>query len=309
MAEFEIITDLEPGREIWEKLILRRSLTDLWEVRNCFQRRFQRPAAFILGREGGAITAFLPLSWIEEAGVWGYFPGETWGGRTWLEGNRIIARDGATLAGLLARSPGPYHLRYLLPHPGLETVDETGYLFSPPGCGYEYNNYLSEFSSKSRKRLRQEMDAFSARGVEFRYDSPEDFDLIVRMNISRFGEKSYFSDPRFRESFRDLADLLGQRGLARLTTVLVEGRPAACDLGAVYNGAYTLLAGGTESDYPGVAKLINLHHIERACREKLELVDFLCGDFSWKSLFHLSPRPLYLISSSPPVLEAPADED
>lgn len=299
MPQFEIITDLEPGREIWERVIPRESLTDLWEVRDCFQRCFGRPAAFVVGREGDDVTGFLPLSWIEETGLWGYFPGETWQGKTWLEGNRIPARDPEVLAGLLRRLPGPCKIRYLLPYPGAEEVDETGYLFSPPAYDFRFDNYLAEFSSKSRRRLRKELDAFEERGLEFRYDRPEDFDLIVEMNISRFGESSYFADPRFTESFRLLAGLLRERSWARLTTVLVEGRPAACDLGAVYNGVYTLLAGGTAGDFPGVAKVINLHHIERACREKLRLVDFLCGDFSWKTLFHLSPRPLYLLSAAP----------
>jgi len=301
VAEFEIITDLEPGREIWERVIPRQSLTDLWEVRDCFQRFFRRPAAFVVGREGDIVTGFLPLSWIVESGVWGYFPGETWQGKTWLEQNRITFRDPGVLSGLLRRVPGPCRIRYLLPYPGAEAVDETGYLFSPPACNYEFDGYLAEFSSKSRRRLRKELDAFSARGLEFRYDRPEDFDLIVEMNISRFGESSYFSDRRFLESFRRLAGLLRERGWMRMTTVLVEGRPAACDLGAVYNGIYTLLAGGTDADFPGVAKVINLHHIERACRDHYDLVDFLCGDFSWKTLFHLDPRPLYLIASPGPV--------
>ncbi len=296
MAEFEIITELEPGREIWERVIPRESLTDLWEVRECFGRHFRRPAAFITAREGDETVGFLPLSWIEEAGLWGYFPGETWKGKTWLEGNRIPSRDPEIISGLLERIPGPRRIRYLLPTPATETVDETGYLFVPPRYGYEYENYLAEFSSKSRRRLRKELDAFAERGLEFRHDRFEDFDLIVEMNISRFGDDSYFADPRFRESFRDLAGLLRERSWVRMTTVLVGGRPAACDLGAVYNGVYTLLAGGTDGDFPGVAKVINLHHIERGCREKLELVDFLCGDFAWKTLFHLSPRPLYLIA-------------
>ncbi len=297
MAEFEIIRELEPGREIWKRVIPRQSLTDLWEVRDCFQRSFGRPAAFITARERGEIAGFLPLSWIEEAGVWGYFPGETWQGKTWLEGNRIPARDPEILSELIRHTPGPCRICYLLPYPGAETVDETGYLFSPPAYGYEYDNYLVEFSSKSRKRLRKELDGFEERGLEFRHDRPEDFDLIVEMNISRFGNDSYFADPRFRESFRELAGLLRERGWMRITTVLVGGCPAACDLGAVYNGVCTLLAGGTDGGFPGVAKVINLHHIDRACRERYDLVDFLCGDFSWKTLFHLTPRPLYLLNS------------
>jgi hypothetical protein len=32
-----------------------------------------------------------------------------------------------------------------------------------------------------------------------------------------------------------------------------------------------------------------------ACEQKLDRVDFLCGDFNWKAMFHLSPVPLYLL--------------
>jgi CelD/BcsL family acetyltransferase involved in cellulose biosynthesis len=67
------------------------------------------------------------------------------------------------------------------------------------------------------------------------------------------------------------------------------------DMGAVWNSTYTVLAGGTHPDFPGVAKLINLHHMEWACHQELGEVDFLCGEFNWKQRFHLMPRPLYKI--------------
>ena len=70
-------------------------------------------------------------------------------------------------------------------------------------------------------------------------------------------------------------------------------------MACLYRGTYTVLAGGTAAAFPGVAKLINFHHLERACRERFQLVDFLCGDFTWKIMFHLTPRPLYLLSNLP----------
>ncbi|UCF93222.1 MAG: GNAT family N-acetyltransferase, partial [Desulfobacterales bacterium] len=99
------------------------------------------------------------------------------------------------------------------------------------------------------------------------------------------------------ESFRSLAHFLQAKGWLRFTTVLIAGEPAAVDLGCLYRGVYTLLAGGTNLHFPGVAKLINLHHMQRACRERMQQVDFLCGDFNWKKLFHLTPRPLFLLSN------------
>jgi hypothetical protein len=72
------------------------------------------------------------------------------------------------------------------------------------------------------------------------------------------------------------------------------------DVGTVWNESSTVLAGGVNPGFPGVAKLINLHHLEWACQNRMKSVDFLCGDYGWKERFHLSPRPLYKI-------EAPSD--
>ena len=83
--------------------------------------------------------------------------------------------------------------------------------------------------------------------------------------------------------------------MLRITTLLLGGRIAAVDAGAVWNGQYTVLAGGTNGDFPGVAKMINFHHIGWACAERLEVVDFLCGDFGWKRRFHLQSCLLFKI--------------
>ena len=84
-----------------------------------------------------------------------------------------------------------------------------------------------------------------------------------------------------------------------MVTVIVNGEPAAVDMGSLYNGMLTMLAGGTNEKYPGIAKLINMHHITYSCEQKLDSVDFLCGDFNWKTLFHLAPAPLYAIEGKP----------
>jgi hypothetical protein len=298
------VSSVEECRELWRQAIPADSITDLWEVRYCFHRHFQRPLRFIAAEDHDGICGFLPLSWIKERSCYGYFPGEVWDGKTWLEQNRLIARNGEILRALLAKSPSAYHLRYLLP-PAWEAVgaapvvDEIGYLFNPPEYAYDIEKYFEQFSHKSAKRIKREIAEIEERGVEYRYDERADFDLMVGFNLGRFGSRSYFSDPRFTDGFRTLMEFLQEHGWLRLTTVLIEGVPAAVDMGCLYQGTYTLLAGGTHEAYPGVAKLINLHHMQRGCRERFERVDFLCGDFSWKKIFHLTPRPLYLMSSLP----------
>ena len=301
MKNIRIVSDLEECSAIWKEVMPSDYLTDLWEVRDCFHRHFGNRPHFIVAQEGNDILGLLPLSWIEEYRCYGFFPGETWQGKTWLEQNRIICNGIYGIGDLLAACPQSYHLRYLTSLPGIaageETVDEIGYLFIPPDYDYDMSNYLGEFSRKSRKNILRELAALESQGVTYRLDDIRDFDILVELNVERFGSQSYFFDPRFRESFRSLARLFQEKGWLRFTTVLINDAPAAVDMGCVYRGVYTLLAGGTNSRYLGVAKLINFHHMQRACEEKLARVDFLCGDFNWKKLFHLTPRPLYLMTN------------
>jgi hypothetical protein len=48
---------------------------------------------------------------------------------------------------------------------------------------------------------------------------------------------------------------------------------------------------------------MNMYHIEYAFINRLFKMDFLCGDFHWKKLFHLTPEPLYKYISPAPVEE------
>lgn len=295
--------DIEECHRLWQRAWPAARLFDLWEVRACFQEHFDAPPLFLIAEENGRLQGILPLSWIEEEDCFGYFPGETWQGRTWLEQNRIMFRRAAIFRQLLAHIPGPARIRYLtgesLPRdadPVFE--DEVGYLFIPRLYDHCFETYMGQFSGKSRRKLRREIAGLEDRGVVFRHDDVRDLEHLFLMNQESFGAYSYFRDARFLGAFESLAAWLNDNGHLRVTTALIGGRIAAVDMGALWAGTYTVLAGGTHPDFPGVAKLINFHHLEYACQNRFEVVDFLCGDFGWKRRFHLSPRPLYEIRCS-----------
>ena len=302
MYGLRMITDLDECEGVWRGAMPDQLVSDLWEVRAAFHEHFHRPARFLVAEDERGLCGLLPLSWIEESRSYGYFPGETWQGATWLEQNRIPVREARVLRLLLGHCPSPYHLRYLLASDCLAAaaapVDEIGYLFLPSQYGYDIENYFQAFSHRSAKRIKREVAALEAQGVRYRLDDPGDFEHMVRLNLGRFRECSYFHDPRFAGSFRQLMHILHERGWLRMTSVFIDGELAAVDMGCLYRGVYTLLAGGTHGGCPGVAKFINLCHMRRACEERMERVDFLCGDFSWKRLFHLTERPLHLLSNA-----------
>ena len=294
--------DIEECKALWKKLMPTELVSDLWEVRACFHDQYRHRPHFVIAEEDGRVIGFLPLSWNEETGQFNYFPGETWEGKTWLEQNRIVVSDSGILDDMLASLERPYHLRYLRKegqwNSMLDRVDEVGFLFLPEQYGFDTQKYLAAFSHKSAKRLRKELAGWDTHRVEWRFNRMEDFEVLCQMNRSRFGRLSYFDDERFLKSFRSLVHLLHDRDWLRVVTVLVDGEAAAVDIGSIYSSMLTMLAGGTNENFPGIAKLINMHHISSACQEHLESVDFLCGDFNWKTLFHLTPMPLYVLDGT-----------
>jgi len=268
---------------------------------------YQHLPTFLVAEENGKTAGLLALSWIEENQYSGHFPGGLWQGKTWLEQNKIPAADPSIAEALLASVPGSMHLRYLLRDslPVVQadaTVDETGYLFLPSQYDYSFEKYLAALSGKSRKKLRHELAPLEAQGISHRFNCIADVEKLFQMNLLSFGDKSYFHDRRFLNAFEELAAWLEAQGMLRVTTVLIGGRVAAIDIGAVWNSSYTVLAGGTDPDFPGVAKIINFQHLQWACRERFKVVDFLCGDFGWKERFRLTPRPLYKLDTLQPFI-------
>lgn len=309
MDTVHVYQDPDICRRLWERFWPKSCIFDLWPVRACFMKHYRRPLFFILAGKDHRESRLLALNWIEEEAVFGHFPGETWQGKTWLEQNKITGTGRQSLQMLMDHLPEKCFVRYIdgdfLPELKSEvSIDEIGYLFFPPQYNFSFENYKNVFPRKSRKNIDREINRLHAQNVAFRHNHMADVGRMFEMNLSSFQETSYFYDRRFLNAFIDLIAFLHQHNLLRLTSVTIGGRLAAVDVGALWNNTYTILAGGTDPDFPGVAKLINFHHIEWACRRRLAAVDFLCGDFNWKSRFRLHPRPLYKICS--PEIDAAA---
>jgi hypothetical protein len=297
MIEKRMVTDLKECQTLWEGLIRPKAICDLWEFRACFQRHFKRDPSFLVLEDRKGIAAMLPLSYIREEDLFVFFPGEIWRGKTWLERNPIYLRDRHFLEEILLACPERTYLRYMdvadvERWPSLEP-DETGYVLYPAELNFDITAYCGRFSSKRLKSIRKTIHEITAGEGFFRVNALEDFNLIVDLNVGRFGPDSYIYNMPFRESFRDVLSFLKSKGWLRMVTLEVHGQKVAVDLGALYRGHYTVFLGGTSAEFPGIAKAMNMHHIEFAFANRLKKLDFLCGDFHWKKLWHLDVEPLY----------------
>lgn len=299
MYTLKTVEDIEECECIWKKHWDASSIFDLWEVRKCFAESFERNNSFVVLENDREVQGVLPLSWMNESKFYSFFPGESWHGKTWLEQNKVYAHDNNVFQILLENTPGDVHMRYLCANSlyfnDSLRVDETNYHLYPGEFNYSFDGYMQKFSSKSRKNLLKEVAGFYESGAIVRHNELKDLDALFQMNLAAFGDQSYFSDKRFFKSFENLIKWLWDNKMLRVTTVTAGDKIAAVDIGTVYGSEYVVLAGGTNPEFQGIAKLINFHHIKWACDNKFDRVDFLCGDFGWKERFHLTSKPLYEI--------------
>ena len=297
MIKKKIVTDVDACARLWNTLIPARNLSDLWEVRLCFHRNYRNRLNFLLFEDRGELAGMLPLVYLEEGDKYVFFPGEIWNGKTWLERTSIFCQKPEDLGHLLSECPDRTYLRYIdcdraSSIAELE-VDETAYLLYPPEFNFDLALYHQRFTWKKLKAIKKEIEVFLSQDCSWHLNRLSDYDLLVEMNLKRFGETSYFYDARFANSFRDVMHLLHHNGWLRLVSLRIGAEMAAIDMSALFNGSYVVMLGGTHLQFPGIAKAMNMHHIEFACERRVSKVDFLCGDFYWKKLWHLDPEPLY----------------
>lgn len=291
------ITQIDKCEKLWKSYFTPKNISDLWDFRICFNNHYHFKPCFLVMEEKADIIGILPLSYVEDLDMFAFFPGEIWEGKTWMERTPYFARNERIFRALLRGCPERTLLRYLeistgKIFSGLDR-DENGYVLYPGALNYDTGRYEQTFSRKKIKAIKKVLESFYSRRHSLHINRLHDFDVMVEMSIDQFGDRSYLCDSRFRESFRDVMSFLYRENMLRMVSFEIEGRTAAVDIGAVFNGTYTVFLGGTDREFPGIAKLMNMYHIHYAFKEKMSKIDFLCGDFHWKKLWHLEPEQLY----------------
>ena len=189
---------------------------------------------------------------------WHFFPGEIWKNKTWLERTPVYAINRDILYRLLASCTERTYLRYIECDsdylPDYVSADETGYVMYPGRLDFEKLNYRSRFSSKKFKSILKDVNNILSMGAVFHINRVKDFELLVEMSIERYGEDSYLQDCRFRNSFKDVIRLLNRMDCLRMVSLEIEGNTVAVDVGAVYNGTYTVFLGGVFSRIQGAGE-------------------------------------------------------
>jgi hypothetical protein len=292
-----VIADPYICEKLWKTYIPEKTVSDLWEFRMCFHQHFRNHFRFFIIEDRNDILGLLPLSYIDDLNTHAFFPAEIWNNKTWLERTPIYAENHQTFTELLLSCPESIYLRYMENAgeymPEQMELDEIGYVLYPARLGFDKANYFKRFSNKKIKCILKNIKSITDIGVKFHINRTADYELLVDMSIERYGDNSYLRDIRFRNSFRDIVTFLHKSGYLKMISLELDGKTVAVDIGALYKGVYTVFLGGVFSCIPGLAKVMNMYHIDYALNNRVLKLDFLCGDFNWKKLWHLDQEPLF----------------
>lgn len=310
-GKFYYETQLNQCEQLWKTFISPRCASDLWEFRLCFHKYFQHKPFFIVMEDHKGVAGMVPLSYVRNMDTYFLFPGEMWNNRTWLERTPVYTREDHSIYDLLRACPKNSYLRYLevsdVPISPDFSEDEIGYVIYPGDMDFDIEKYFKRFSNKKLKAINKIIQSYLNSGCKFYHNRLKDFDRLVEMSLQQFRHKSFMYDKKFRNGFKDMLTLLHDRKMLRMVSCVINGELAAVDIGAVFQGTYTVFLGGTDFRFPGIAKLMNMNHIDYAFKEKFYKIDFLCGDFNWKLLWHLDPEILYRYESYPSARESVVD--
>ena len=159
--------------------------------------------------------------------------------------------------------------------------------------GMDFEAWLKSRSKNFRDQVRgRERKLAKAHDLQFRLtEDPErldaDFDELVRLHHLRFGETSRAFDPPRDALHRDFARAALERGILRLWTLDLDGRPAAAWLGYRMGGTEWYYQAGRDPDLEraSVGFVLMAHTIRAALNDGMGEYRLLLGDESYKDRF------------------------
>jgi CelD/BcsL family acetyltransferase involved in cellulose biosynthesis len=302
--QFEVISDINQARRLWEEFSPHSEIDDEWEFRHTFMKYLDFPLRFVVASESGQPVGLLPLqfntgkgptpqSFAHQSDFLEFFGGDD------TDNNRVWAKTGheAAVAALLEQIREP---AVLAPLAGpCEVRGKAAEVYT-----HKYTSDLSgmtgfadflarHLDGKSRGKLAQKI-ARVERDAEVTIEDvgPEGLDGLFEYNQSRFGAASSFGWDYRKQVFRDLMSLYDHD----VFRIMIDGEVKAVSFALIFKGWYLGMNIGYDYDVRDLGKFAAATQIERAIARGCTTYDSGKGDGGWKEQFHLSAHPQYMLA-------------
>ncbi|MCR4263947.1 MAG: GNAT family N-acetyltransferase [Candidatus Roizmanbacteria bacterium] len=301
----QVVSNIDTAGYLWEMFSTNQSIFDLWEVRRSFYESFRIDPYFLVLYEQKYdkqnILGVLPL-WLDGD----YWKDEySWYGGFWPEDNIFFVKDLEIIPLLLMASPAPLELQCIKPLPDYE------FLRSFPGFGdndqkfflnlsafNKPEEYLMSIKKKKRHNIRRDCHRISDLQPVIELGKFDQLSRLFKLNIERFkdmppDDKSIFENKDEQALFHYLVKHV-QTLEPYIMTISIHGEVEAVEVGFIYdNVCYAFSSGANISKYSGLGVFSNYKLIEEMMKRNLQKIDFLQGDYNWKSSWQLESYMSY----------------
>lgn len=276
--EFKIYQDIGECRKLWNLFSPKKRLFDLWDFRLCFYDNNGNEPYFIVGYEGKNPVGLIPLQFTKSKNQYNYFGG-------WFpERNSFFLKDKAKLAEFLEQCPESTFIE------GIDSAEGKYYDFLEDEYTYyldlsKYNNsfekYFSSFDKKKQKNISRELKNLPKYSIF--HNRTEDFERLVELNIKQYEEDSKFNNEAIKNGIYKMTCLANKKSILDMTSLEINGKTEAVDIGIVYGQWYHAIIGGANSQkIPGIGKLMTILDIKNAIAKKAGFIDFAATSGHWK---------------------------
>jgi CelD/BcsL family acetyltransferase involved in cellulose biosynthesis len=298
--KFEVVTDLDAARAVWDALAAHSEIDDEWDFRYIFYRHLGFPLHFIVAYDGERPVGLLPLqlntgegpipqSYELKHNFLEFFGGDD------TDSNRVLTAPGYEhlVPQLFEQIDRPAVLAPLA-EPYADAHQYTNkYIADLRGLG-SFPDFLNRYlDGKSRGKMLQQVNRLERNNeVAVSDGTAADLPQLFEYNLARFGEASSFNYPYRRQVFADLMERYDHD----VFTIKINGETKAVGFALIYNNAYLAMNIGYDYDVRDLGKYIIGVEINRAIERGCDVFDSGKGGGGWKEQFRLEQLPQYMLT-------------
>ena len=293
MIEIRVIKDLAEAKAIWNELSPNETIYDLWDFRYPFYLSNPQEVRFYAAYDENRPVALLPLQYCVGPDILEFFAED------FMDNNRPFFAPGYEylLPQLFEQNFGKslkiYDLDGVDEYVKALPIEDYVYFINLAGLN-SFDDYLKQaFPDRHKRENFKRLFTLLERDHDIKVipNNFSDLELIMDLNVKRFGTDSYLNTTKERQAFHDLIKLPLDW---RMTTVIVDGVKQAGSLAVVYKNIYYYLVVGSDlSQNPNVFKYLTKLNLESALASQAKIFNCSLGDCNWKSHWHMDKYPQY----------------
>lgn len=285
---FNVVSDIEEAKYIWQKLSSDESIYDNWDFRCCFYKYFSHPLRFYAGYKDEELIGLLALQYNNELKMLEFFGG------SFMEDNHVFIKKGFEeyIPEFYGNINEPARLEDICGSSSFESlldVFEYKYVADLNGLR-NADEYLTKyFKAKRRNAIKKKVKSVEMLKPLIIKNNYEDLDLLIELNKKRFGKESSFNKPFRREIYHDLLNINLD---IKMLTFIINGAKEAVTFGIKYKNIFVGINGGTrEEAHQDIGTYITVKKIEKAIGLGADKYDAGIEDLGWKENWRFEKIP------------------